>query len=483
MKKPNYYRMKSILKYIFAVSLLTVVINASQAQNAVARIGYFMDNATHKHLMNPALVPTRGYFSYPGLGAVNFDIQSNFQLTQFIYPGLTESGPLLTFMSEHVTADEFLSKLSPDNYFKLNQRLSLLSFGAYAGKNFWNFEVASRVNAGLNLPIGLFEFMKKGMTSSAGNTYEINNLTFNTSALVEASLGTSIQIIDNLRVGVKGKVLVGGARLVAGIDEMTIDMKPDAWSINTKGLMNLYGSMATFNPDDKGIIGFQGSELPVEINSSNIKMAGLGFGIDLGASYKPFEFLEVSAGIVDLGSVKWNKNYNKVARSSGSVTFGGLDGISMEQTSGSDPIEDQITELTDNLMKMAEFREVNEADNLTDKLVPTLNAGVEAGILNNMFTLGVLYSNHMYPGKSLSEITGMVNFRPYSGLNLAASYSLLNGIENTIGAAMSFNVGVANIFIACDYIPMLYTPQYIPLTKATTNLQIGLSVSLGKMKK
>lgn len=475
--------MKSIIKYIFAVSLLTFTFYTSQAQNSVARIGYFMDDATHKHLMNPALVPTRGYFSYPALGAVNFDIQSNFQLTQFIYPGQTADGPLLTFMSEHVTADEFLSQLSPDNYFKLNQRLSLLSLGAYSGKTFWNFEVASKINAGLNLPIGLFEFMKNGMSSSTGNKYEINNLTFNTSAVVEASLGTSIQVIDNLRVGIKGKVLVGGARLIAGIDEMTIDMKPDAWSISTKGLMNLYGSMAEFNPDANGIIGFQGSELPVNINSSNIKMAGLGFGIDFGATYKPFEFLEVSAGIVDLGSVKWNKNYNKVARSTGNVTFGGLDGISLEETAGSNPIDDQIKDLTDNLMKMAEFREVNEADNLTEKLVPTLNLGVEGGILNDMFTLGVLYSNRMYPGNSISEITGMINFKPYSGLNLAASYSLLNGIENTIGAAMSFNIGVANIFLACDYIPMLYTPQYIPLTKATTNLQIGLSVSLGKMKK
>jgi len=475
--------MKTILKYIFAVGLLTVVLHTSQAQNAVARIGYFMDNATHKHLLNPALVPTRGYFSYPGLGAVNLDLQSNFQLTQFIYPGLTENGPLLTFMNENVTADEFLSQLSPDNYFKVNQRLSLLSFGAYSGKSFWNFEVASRINAGLNLPIGLFEFMKKGMSSSAGNKYEINNLTFNTSALVEASLGTSIRIIENLRVGIKGKVLVGGARLVAGIDEMSIDMKPDAWTIKTKGLMNLYASMADFNPDDKGVIGFQGSGLPVNINTSNINMAGLGFGVDLGASYKPFEFLEVSAGIVDLGSVKWNKNYNKVARSTGTVTFNGLNGISIDQSSGSSPIDDQITKLTEDLMKMAEFKEVDEADNMTDKLTPTLNAGIEAGILNNLFTVGVLYSNHMYPGNSLTEITGMVNFTPYTGLNLAASYSLLNGIENTIGAAMSFNVGVANIFIACDYIPMLYTPQYIPLTKATTNLQIGLSVSLGKMKK
>jgi hypothetical protein len=472
--------MKSKIKYLLGSLILSLTLQSISAQNSVARIGYFMDNATHKHLMNPALVPNRGYFSYPALGATNFDIQSNFQLTQFLYPGLTSDGPLLTFMNENVTPDQFLSQLSPDNYFRLNQRLSLLSFGIYTGTTFWTFEVASRINAGINLPIGLFEFMKKGMNSTAGSEYEINNLTFSAGAIGEASLGSSFRIGENIRVGLKGKVLVGGARMVAGIDEMTIKMQPDQWTIDTKGLINLYGAGVEFNKNDQGAIDING--LPVNFNTANANMAGLGFGLDVGASYKPFEFLEVSAGIVDLGKISWNKNFNSVYRSSGNVSFNGLDGISLEQSSGSDPIGDQVTTLTENIMKMAEFKEVNEADNLVEKLTPTLNAGIEAGVLNNMFTLGVLYTNRMFPGNSVSEITGMLNFRPYSGLNLAASYSLLNGIENTLGLALAFNIGVANIFVACDYVPMLVTPQYIPLTKATTDIQIGLSVSLGKMK-
>jgi hypothetical protein len=107
---------------------------------------------------------------------------------------------------------------------------------------------------------------------------------------------------------------------------------------------------------------------------------------------------------------------------------------------------------------------------------------VEAGVLNNKISVGLLYTNRMIPNNSISEITGMVNLKPFSGFNLSASYSLLNGVAETFGVGMGLNLGIANIFVACDYVPTMYTPQYIPLSQATTHLQVGLTVGLGKMK-
>lgn len=459
------------LKIILGSIILTLVLQATSAQ-PVARIGYFMDNAPHKHLLNPALVPVRGYFSYPGLGSIDFDIRSNMGYTNFIFPGLNEGDPLLTFMHEDVTPEQFLSLLSPDNYFKLNQRLSLLSFGFYSGTSFWTFEVASRINTKLNIPYDFFAFLKNGMTGEAGNTYEINNLSLSADMLAEASLGSSFKITDNIRVGVKGKLLVGGAKAVGGIDQMTIVMQPESWSVNTKGLINLYGAGFDFTSDEDGVVdGF-------DFTSPN--MAGMGYALDLGASWTPIKNIMVSAGIIDIGKVSWNKTFNRVARSEGSFTFTGLDNISLGESDEGDP--DPFAEMQEGMLKMAQFRVVDESDNLIESLVPTINAGIEAGILNNKITVGVLYSNRLLPENNISEITGMVNLKPYSGLNIAASYSLLNGVQNTFGLALGFNLGVANIFVACDHIPMIVTPQYIPLNQASTHLQIGLSVSLGKMK-
>ena len=148
--------MRKYINFILGALILQIAASTLIAQ-PVAKIGYFMDNATHKHLMNPALVPARGYLSYPALGSFDLDLRSNLSLPQFLYPG--SNGQLVTFLHEDVTPEQFLSQLSPENFLKVNQRLSILSFGAYFGRSFWTFEVASRINAGLNIPEEFFAFL------------------------------------------------------------------------------------------------------------------------------------------------------------------------------------------------------------------------------------------------------------------------------------------------------------------------------------
>ena len=70
---------RTTIKLILRALIVVLTVGTIQAQ-PVAKIGYFMDNATHKHLMNPALVPARGYLSYPVLGSVNLDLRSNLNL-------------------------------------------------------------------------------------------------------------------------------------------------------------------------------------------------------------------------------------------------------------------------------------------------------------------------------------------------------------------------------------------------------------------
>lgn len=461
---------RTTIKQILRALIVVLTVGTIQAQ-PVAKIGYFMDNATHKHLMNPALVPARGYLSYPVLGSVNVDLRSNLNLTQFLYPGAGANDPMVTFLHESVTANQFLSQLNPENYFDLNQRLSIISFGSYFGRSFWTFEVATRINASVNIPKPFFEFLKSGMSSSQGNRYEIRDLKVGAGALVESSLGSSFMIGENIRLGVKGKLLLGGVRADAGLDEMIIDMKPDQWTVSSKGLINVYGAGIEFVNDADGVI--------ENFDYATPNIAGMGYAFDFGACWRPLDFLEVSAGIIDIGKVSWNKTYNRVARSQGSATFSGLDNLGSDDTSEEDPLKD----ITDDLLEMAQFREVNESDNLIESLIPTLNAGVEAGVLDNRISLGLLYTNRMIPGNPLSEITGVLNFKPLKGLNIAGSYSLLNGVQETFGLALGINLLIANVFIACDYIPTrIATGIPIPLTNASTHIQLGMSISLGQMK-
>jgi hypothetical protein len=462
---------RTTLKTILGALIAWLAVGSALAQ-PVAKIGYFMDNATHKHLMNPALVPARGYISYPALGSIDFNIQSNLSLPLFLYPGVGANDPLVTFLHESVSAEQFLGQLDPNMFLRLNQRLSLVSFGAYFGQSFWTFEAATRIHTGVNIPKDFFAFLKQGMSSAQGNRYEINDLKVSAGALAELSLGSSFPVTDDIRVGVKGKLLVGGAKAEAGIDQMIIDMRPDKWTVSSQGLISLYGAGFDFTQDSEGVIdGF-------DFGAPN--KAGMGFGLDVGASWKPLDFLEVSAGIIDIGRINWDNTYNRIARSMGTTTFTGMENLGSDTDSDEDPFQ----EITDGLLEMAQFKVVDESANLAESLIPTINMGVEAGVLSNKISLGLLYSNRLIPGNPMQEVTGILNLKPWTGFNIAGSYSLLNGVQDTYGLAMGINLLIANIFIACDYIPMrVATGIPIPLNKATTHVQLGMSISLGKMKR
>ena len=474
-------------KHILGLLIFALSFQLTNAQ-PVAKIGYFLDNATHKHLLNPALVPARGYMGYPALGSVDFGIQSNLKLSTFLFPAAVAGDPLLSFMHPNVTPEQFLSQLNPNNELNFNQRLSIASMGFYAKSSFWNFEVATRINGGLNLPYELFEFMKVGMSSESGNRYDMNNLTFGLDAMLEASLGSSFKIGDNIRFGFKGKYLHGLARISAGLDNLLIDMKPDEWTVNSTGMLNVYAPMMTLVTDADGYLDLEGT--PFNLDTSNpTQSAGSGFALDLGVTWNPLKNVQLSAGIIDLGRVTWKQDFHQRAYSTGGIVFGGIDGIGGDNEDG---IEEQLTNLQDGLLELANFRLSDDKEDLVVSLIPVFNAGLEVGVLSNKLTLGLLYSNYMIPENNQHELTGIVNLKPLSGFNIAASYTLVNSRPRSLGVAFGLNLGIANIFLACDYIPLDITPEFelegvpfpvsLPIHSISTQIQAGVSLSLGKMK-
>jgi len=463
------------LKYKVLISLVAILLmlQPTHAQS-VARISYFMENAPHSHLLNPALAPTRGYITYPAIGSTVFELQSNLGFTSFFFPN-PNGGPLLTFMHPDVTSDQFLSMLKDNNYIRLNNRLSLLGAGFYLGNSFWNFEIATRAYSRMDIPKPFFEFFKKGMTAEDGDVYDIRNLDFSAGMLGEVSLGSSFEVIDRLRVGAKGKLLLGGARARVGIDRLFIDMREYKWAVESDAVIDIHASGIEMIPDADNTVD--------SLSFTKFGLAGAGAAIDLGASYalitSPSLSVNVSLGILDLGAVGWNKNSNQIARAKGKLEYTGVEEFNLE---GMEEGEDPFAALQEQMISMTKPVISDDQEKFVEGLPPMLNIGAEAGILNDKISFGLLFSNRFIPRSNIAEITGMVTFKPISMFNLSTSYTVLNGMGQSIGLGLGLNLYVANIFLACDYIPLRYNPQGIPLTKANTSIQLGLSVGLGRKK-
>lgn len=367
-----------------------------------------------------------------------------------------------------------MESLGGDQFLRTDVRTSILSYGRWVGKSgFLTFDVGTRVNFSLNLPEDLFAFAKIGMSNSAGNTYHLDNLMVNASMIAEGALGYSLNLTEAIRFGVKGKFLAGGAYVKAGLKQMELTMSPDVWSATTQGQLDVYGKGLTFVKDADGNI--------TNFDFANPGLGGMGMAFDLGMEWAPIQNFKVSMAVVDFGSIKWKKDNSKTATSSGTVSFSGISNYNPDSV-GQLAMLDQITNLQDNVMEMVKFKEQTVAEDFIQKLNPTINVGLELGLMSNRVSVGGLYSTRLLDnGLRYSELTTSLNLKPYRWFNLSGSYSFVHGQKETFGFALGFAPGLINIFLACDYVPTHYgklPPIIVPLSCLTTNIQLGVSIPL-----
>jgi len=458
---------------LVGLTLILCLAYQAAAAQTVSRTSYFVENSTHRHLMNPALAPSRGYLSLPVAGELFLGTESNLQFTNFIYPAVETDGPLVTFLHPSVNGADFVESLSGDQFLRTDVRTSILSYGRWIGRSgFLTFDVGTRVNLSLNLPQDLFAFAKNGMSSSAGNTYHFDNLMVNASMIAEGALGYSLNLTKAIRLGVKGKFLAGGAYVKAGLKQFELSMSPDEWSVDGQGQLDVYGKGLSFVKDADGNI--------TNFEFANPGLGGMGMAFDLGMEWAPIQNFKLSMAVVDFGSIKWKKENIKTATSTGATSFGGFENFNPDSV-GQLAISDQITNMQDNLMGLAHFKEQTVAQDFVQKLNPTINVGLELGLMSNRVSFGGLYTTRLLDdGLRYNEYMATVNLKPFRWFNLSGSYSFLHGKKETFGFALGFIPGIVNIFLACDYVPFKLSPQYIPLHTATTNIQLGVSIPLSR---
>ena len=305
---------------------------AAQAQ--YLRSSYFMEGTSARLQLNPGLQPTKGYFNMPIIGSFNMSASSNVLGTSDIID-LMDSG------SDLYSNDKLFDRLKADNRLNVNLNTDILSFGWYRGKGFWSVNVGLRADFGAALAKDMFSMMRTmngfALEDVVGTnqSYSLSNQTLNMKAYAEVGLGYSCRITEKLTVGGRVKVLLGLARAEMNINQFDLnldvpnpqytnyadyesrgELSPSDWygahydySANGNVITTLKGGGMTF--DNNGMID------NFDLDAGDLGIAGSGFGIDLGASYKVWDNLTVSASILDLGFLKWKESETTVATVSG----------------------------------------------------------------------------------------------------------------------------------------------------------------------
>lgn len=445
------------------------------------RSSYFMESTSARIQMNPGLQPTRGYINLPFLG--NFNVTANSNSL-----GINDIIDITKDNNDFLNNNTLYNSLKQDNRFNLNLNTNLISFGWIKGKNFWSITSGLRMDVGAQINKDMFTMMRNmngfSIEDVAGQTasYKMGNQSINMNIYAEIGVGLSRRLTEKLSVGARAKVLLGLARTEVNIETFDLNLDipevPNMDNMTPEEIQNYefnqedwYGKGYSYNAQANVITTLKGGGMTFDENNmingfdldgSSLGIAGTGFGIDLGASYSIFENFTVSAAVLDLGVMKWNKKNTTIA------TVNGKEDVIINENNYEQYIGGDLFSL--DRFAFGKDEEANYKSNT--KLSSTVLLAAEYGLLKNKISLGAVYSSRFVQPKTQTELTLLATFRPFNAFNAAISYSPILAGGKSFGVA--FKLGP--IFAGTDY-------MYFGNNSKTINAFFGVSIPLGGKRK
>ena len=477
------------------------------------RTSYFMEGTHYRQQLNPALTPTKGYFNLPVIGAVNATVGS----TSLGYQDIID---IIDDGDDFYTKPDFMNRLKDNNKLNVNFSTEILSAGWYKGKNFWSFNIGLRTDIGANLTKNMFTFLNEMETVEENwrnSNYDISGQQLNINAYTEIGLGLSRQINSRLTVGARVKALLGIGNMELKLNRVAMsanlpsDQQINQWSSESywnsmtpsqaaqaaqelKDKFNNYHANLTVGAELKS--SFKGLELQEEegkdyvtdfdFDSGKLGIAGYGFGIDLGASYKILDNLTVSASVLDLGFISWSKSSTKIASANPDpIDIKGSTYANMVDPNNPNTVMNAVNQLQNDAQgymdrvtngdvldyDMLQLEVSDAKESRKSRLASTLVLGAEYGFFNNKLAVGVLSTTRFVQPDALTELTFSANYRPKSWFNVALSYPAIQSAGKSFGLGLK----LGPLFVGTDY-------MFLGKNSNSVNGFVGVSIPLGGRK-
>jgi hypothetical protein len=451
---------------------------AAQVSNSL----YFMPGVPQSNRINPSYQPNAGfYLGLPMLAPLRTEVSSSsLAYGDVIYPH-PSADSLITFLHPLGSKQTFLDLLDPVNFVATDLGLSLASIGFRTKVGFFTLDVTNRVDGNIYYPGDLFRLLINGAVD--GETYTLDGIGMDLAMFNEASLGWSIEIIEGLQVGARGKVLFGMGSLSTNSSELTVTTSQENWNIQSDMVFNASLPFAEVQYDADGMIEDFVIDSELEnLEPSNIARTlpryifntrNLGLGLDVGASYRPIDPLQISLSVLDIGFINWTDGVQEVSYTN-EFDFNGLElnPIDLIGDDASFDLDSTLSELGDSLTNFLQF---TSGGSYAKRLNTKIYAGVSYFVTPNI-SFGLLSRTDLLNEKIAQQFTASANLTTGRFINFTASYTYANSYVKNLGAGLSFNAGPFNMYLISDNVlNTIFWPQEV----RSVNLWVGMNLVFG----
>ncbi|MDD7528825.1 MAG: DUF5723 family protein [Bacteroidales bacterium] len=444
---------------------------------------YFMDEIPMRSSMNPAFMPnTQFYLDFVFLPNLSLSVGNNsFALKDAIFE---HDGQIVTALHPSQNVDDLYKRIKRTTSFDMDLNINILEFGfRFRERNYLTFGLGVNVDGGLFLPRDLFKLALYGTPDEYGiNSFNFKRTGLNLTAYGEFGVGYMRRINEQWTVGGKLSLLMGYAGATSKVRNLKLDASRDAWDVTAYA--DIYASMPlTFGTKDDGTVDFA-SASPYEDSMDYVKMlykpAGHGASLDVGFTYEPIKYLVISGAITDLGFIYWHDN----------IIGGQLDGTYHFTGITWEPGDSvNLQKIGQDALDAFQFQSVQNQKGFAQMMHGNFNAAIEYGILKNKISFGLLSHMRFNAQRVTEEVTLAANFRPLDWLKAYLTYSFVNSRWNNIGLGLNLRVGMFNMFLAMDYIPLNWAKMTvaeggnaipIPYGTQRVNVQMGMNWNIGR---
>lgn len=421
---------------------------------------YNLNETAQSHYLNPAFRPKAKVFISLPIAMQSFGVSnSGFNVNHLLKTRSQDDS--LVFRP-----DIAISKMGKLNFMTAETYNEILGFGFMVKDNYFSFSVSNRFQSNVIYPKDLARFALEGNGKDfLGQRASLDGFGVNLTSYVEYAVGFNRKINDKLTVGGRVKLLSGMANVNTKKSKLGIFTDAETFNITIDGSASVYTSNVkpfydTLAPDNYNPL------------KDGFSFKNLGFALDLGATYKLTEKIDVSASLLDFGRISWKTNTANFISNEVNYTFEGVDLKQFLKDSTTTFLE-QLSDTLENV-----FSQEENAESYSTGLYTRFYLGGTYKINDKIFAGATLYNEFIKsryrPGLILSA-----NAKINHWLAATVNYSMYARSFSNIGVGFSLRGGPVQFYAVSDNILGFAAPK----SARNFHLSFGLNILIGNPDK